>query len=220
MALDKDKGWAGVSAVMNHQVHRIRGIWLGTNQLLTKVSAPCSSFLFAIIRILNADNFLEGARKISENLWEAPCSRKIQEDPAESHNRQFTFRTRRQPFNKKTNNEPNRLSPQGDELTIQSATTLRSPTQFYFKPLFVWTTHSTNTLQALLEEFMASLCWIHDPSSFTSKSFHNDLSAGTHKTYEAWIAALIPQSPQLKAQVRSASLRWCHKSGECAVVCA
>jgi len=67
---------------------------------------------------------------------------------------------------------------------------------------------------------MAPLCWIHDPSPFTSKSFHNDLSAGTHQTHDAYIAGLIPQSPQLQAQVRSASLCWCHKSGKCAKSCA
>ena len=104
--------------------------------------------------------------------------------------------------------------------TCPSATTLTSPAQFYFKPLFVRTTHSTNKLQTLLDQFMAPLCWIHDPPPFTSKSFHNDLSAGTHQTYEVCIAALIPQSPQLQAQVRSESLRWCHKSGECAKSCA
>jgi hypothetical protein len=148
------------------------------------------------------------------------CTRMIQEDSAKPYNRQFTFRTRGQPFNLKTSNEPNRLSPQGDELVIHSATTLTTPAQFYFKPLFVWTTHSTNTLQALLLQFMAPFCWIHDPSPFTSKSFHNDLSAGTHQTHEVCIAGLIQRSPQLQAQLRSASLRWCQKSGECAKWCA
>ena len=32
---------------------------------------------------------------------------------------------------------------------------------------------------------------------FTFKSFHNDLSAGTHQTYEVCIAGLIQQSPLL-----------------------
>jgi len=80
--------------------------------------------------------------------------------------------------------------------------------------------HTQHQHEALLERFMAPLCWIHDPTPFTSKSFHNDLSAGTHQSYEVCIAGLIPQSPQLQEQVRSESLSWCHKSGECAKSCA
>ena len=37
--------------------------WLKTYKLLTKVSAPCSSFLFVIIRILNGEITSEGGQK-------------------------------------------------------------------------------------------------------------------------------------------------------------
>jgi hypothetical protein len=201
---------------MNHKVPQNCGIsWLRTYKLLTKVTAPCSSFLFVIIRILNAEiTFWRGPEK-SVRFYEGPAVPERFRETGSSLAERVAKLSIWKPATNQTAYHHRTMN-----LPFSQLQHLTTPAQFYFKPLFVWTTHSTNTLHAFTEQYMAPLCWIHDPSPFTSKSFHNDPSAGTHQTHDVCIAGLIPQSPQLQAQVRSASLCWCHKSGKCAMSCA